>query len=868
MSMKVIATHVNADFDGFAAMVGLLKLHPDARLVFPGSKESGVRQFMRFSGAEFPEISVRELKDVTHLFLVDVSRDDRLGPLAPFLKQNPRPYIEIYDHHPENQANIPADAVHSLQCGATTTIVVLKLMEQKISLPSLEASLLLAGIHEDTAGFLSTSTSSLDFQAALYLLGQNAEISVVNRMLTHRLQPEQISFFNTMVSHCEQLNVEGSLIVLSAFSWPVFLPEVAYLVHRLMDLEPIDVFFAMILMEERVHIIGRSAVPDVDVGQILSLIGGGGHKMAASAVWKGVTLIEAREKLMEILHQNLRFRKRAADLMKTNIISIKSKKRISDAAALLNKHRINALPVVEKANVVGTISRQIVDGAVFHGLQDRLVEEFMITDLPLVDPETPLPEIFEQMVSGRNRFVLVGKDSAHVEGIITRMDLLRHQYEFSSETVKLRKGRKSENLEAMLNKRLPERVFQLLKECGRIADEIGTRVYLVGGMVRDILLHRENMDIDLVIEGDGIQFAKAFANRNGCELAAHDRFGTATIVFPDRFKMDVASARTESYQSPAALPEVQGGILRQDLYRRDFTINSLAVDLSPQNFGNLIDYFGGWDDLHRGVIRILHGLSFIDDPTRALRAVRFATRFNFRISEDTKRFMRNAAEIKVLDKLSGKRFWSELRNLLMEEHPIPGIRMLSEYGLLSFIHPQVELDPFTLDLLYQIESVLSWFHLNFLNERPGKWLLQLMALLEKLNRDERIAVAQKFQLTADAQEILRVYKSNAKDIHTRLRDVQKASSLYFSLREYPVEVLLYAMARAGQDSMRQRIALYLRDLRGSKLQISGDDVMKLGVPQGPKVKEALDQVLRVHLDGGAPDRERQLEAASQIVPTL
>ncbi len=866
--MKVIATHVNADFDGFAAMLGLLKLHPEARLVFPGSKEPGLRQFMKQSGIEFPETSLRDVQNVTDLFLVDVSREDRLGQLAGLLQQVPRPRIEIFDHHPEDQATISADVIHSQQCGATTTIVVSKLMERHIVLPSFEASILLAGIYEDTANFLSTGTGTLDFQAVLYLIGQGAEIGIVNRLLTHRLQPEQMSFFNTMVANCEQVNMEGSLVVMSAFSWPSFMPEAAYLVHRLMDLEPIDLFFALILMDERVHIIGRSAMPDADVGQILSLVGGGGHKMAASAVLKGVTLIEAREKLLEILHQNLRGRKKAMDLMKANIISVESSKRISDAAALLNKHRINALPVMERAKVVGTISRQIVDGAVFHGLEERPVQEFMITELPLIDPETPLSEIFEQMLSGRNRFVLVGKDPVHVEGIITRMDLLRHHYEFSPGNVKLRKGRKSENLEAMLKKRLPDRLFQLLKECGPIADEIGCKVFLVGGMVRDLLLHRDNMDVDLVVEGDGIQFAEAFARKHSCQLAAHSRFGTATVVFPDRFKLDVASARTESYPSPAALPDVQGGILRQDLYRRDFTINSLAVDLSTVNFGGLVDYFGGWDDLHRGVIRILHGLSFIDDPTRALRAIRFATRFNFCISEDTQRFMRSAVEIRVLDKLSGKRFWTELRNLLQEEHPIPGIRMLRDFKMLSFIHPHVELDTFTLDVLYQVQSVLAWFELNFLHEKPVKWLLYLMALLEKLNRTERMAVAQKSQLTSDVNEILRLYKSSTKDIHSRLRGTQKASSLYFSLQEYPLEVLLYAMARAGEDSMKQQIAAYLRDLRGTRLLISGDDILSLGVPRGPKIKEALDQVLRIYLDGGAPDRDHQLAAASQIVQAL
>ena len=147
-----------------------------------------------------------------------------------------------------------------------------------------------------------------------------------------------------------------------------------------------------------------------------------------------------------------------------------------------------------------------------------------------------------------------------------------------------------------------------------------------------------------------------------------------------------------------------GGILRQDLYRRDFTINTLAIDLSPARFGALIDYFGGWDDLHQGIIRVLHSLSFMDDPTRALRAVRFATRFNFTVSKDTERLIRSAVESRVLDKLSGKRLWTEVEaHVLEEEHPIPAIRMLHEYKLLQFIHPSIVMDSFLLDLVYQVQ---------------------------------------------------------------------------------------------------------------------------------------------------------------------
>ncbi|HSP06552.1 MAG TPA: CBS domain-containing protein [Acidobacteriota bacterium] len=863
--MKIIATHINADFDGFAAMIGLLKLHPDAELVFPGSKETALREFLRESGIELPERSVRDVKEVKHLILVDASREDRLGDLAQVLKQEPRPFVEIYDHHPREQGTIPADVAHYHPYGATTTIVVMELMKSRPALTSLEASILLGGIYEDTASFLSSGTTVEDFRAALYLMEQGAEMQLASKLLTNRLLPAQVDFFNALVVHCETHNIQGNWVTLSVFPWNEFLPDAAVLVHRLMELEPIDVFFALVLMDGRVHLIARSRTPGVDVGKIAADMGGGGHPVAASAVLKGVTLIEAREHLLSVLSGALVPLEKAGDVMKGSIITIEASCGISEASEKMNSFRINALPVTEGRGIVGTITRQIVDGAIFHGLQDHIVRDFMTTEVPLVDPETPLADVFDRMVTGRSRFVLVGTDPTHVDGIITRMDLLRYHYELSQHSMNLRKGRLSENLTSMLKKRLPQRVLDLLAESGTIAEKLGYKIYLVGGMVRDLLLHRDNMDLDLVVEGDGIRFAEEFGRAFGCEVAAHSRFGTARMIFPDRFKLDVATARTESYHAPAALPMVQGGILRQDLYRRDFTINTLAIDLAPGNFGSLVDYFGGWDDIHQGVIRVLHSLSFIDDPTRTLRAIRFATRFNFQISHDTKRLLSGAVESRILDKLSGKRFWTELRNVLTEEHPIPAVRMLHHYKLLQFIHAGIQLDGFLLNLLYQIENVTAWFRLNFPDEQAPGWKLYLMALLEKLTRPERLVVAQAFQLTADVQDLLRYYKSSTRDIFARLRGTSVTSSLYFSLREYPLEILLYAMARIEEQAHKQQIALFLRDLRKTRLEINGDDVIAAGAPRGPRVKEILDQVMRQHLDGAAAGRDAQLGLASRLV---
>jgi len=858
---------VNADFDGFAAMVGLLKLHPEAYIVFPGAKEPTLRHFLKEHGSNFPEIAVKDVERVTHLILVDVGREDRLGPIGSLLHSIPRPVIEIYDHHPQDQISIAADQLHIRAVGSTTTIVVHELKNGAISLSSLEASILLAGIYEDTANFLSTGCTPLDFEAANFLLQNGAEIALVNRLLTHRMQPDQAAFFNKMVSQSEQLELDGSTVVLSVFSWPVFVPEAAYMVHRFMDLEPINLFFALIQMDDRVHVIARSASPDVDVGQIMMQMGGGGHKMAASSVLKGVTLIEARERLVSLLHQNLQRREIAADLMKTDIIQIEPEKTMTEASDLMNRFRINALVVYDGEKVVGTITRQVVDSAVYHGHGKLPVQDRMAADLPLIDPETPARDILNRMISGGMRFVLVGKGASNVNGIITRMDLLRFQYEIDSPEVALKKSKRSENLGAMLQKRLPGNVLLLLQDAGAAAEEMGYKILLVGGMVRDLLLRRDNIDLDLVVEGDGIEFAESFARTHQGQIATHKQFGTARVLLADSLKVDIATARTESYHAPAALPEVLGGILRQDMYRRDFTINTLAIDLSPARFGELIDYFGGWDDLHQGTIRVLHSLSFVDDPTRALRAIRFATRFNFSISNDTQRLIRSAVESRVLDKLSGKRLWTELKNLLGEEHPIPSIRMLQDYKLLQFIHRNIILDVFLLELLYQVQDVVSWFHLNFLKDEPEAWLLYLMAVLEKLDRQERMDVAARLQLTAKVQGVLKDYKSSTKDIRARLlaQSQPKPGDIYFSLHEFPQEIILYAMARSTEETIRQRIGAYLIDYRKVKLEISGNDILQLGSHPGPEIKEVLDQILRARLNGEAPDRAGQLALATAIL---
>ncbi len=232
---------------------------------------------------------------------------------------------------------------------------------------------------------------------------------------------------------------------------------------------------------------------------------------------------------------------------------------------------------------------------------------------------------------------------------------------------------------------LPSRILDLLRDAGVCAEKMGFEAYAVGGLVRDLFLQRDNFDVDVVIEGDGIAFASRFSVDRGARLKIYEKFGTANIVLPDGFKIDVATARTEIYERSAALPIVSPDFIKNDMFRRDFSINTLAVGLNPDRFGVLLDFFHARDDIRKELVRVLHDRSFIDDPTRIFRAVRFEKRFGFRIESGTEKLISEAVATGSIERLSGYRISSELKLILKEENPLLSLERLDELGVLHAV---------------------------------------------------------------------------------------------------------------------------------------------------------------------------------------
>jgi tRNA nucleotidyltransferase (CCA-adding enzyme) len=406
----------------------------------------------------------------------------------------------------------------------------------------------------------------------------------------------------------------------------------------------------------------------------------------------------------------------------------------------------------------------------------------------------------------------------------------------------------SQSITRLLRENTAPWVRELLGTAKAVADTVGIPVYLVGGMVRDLLLERPNEDVDLVVEGSGIDFAHALAAYTGGRCHPHQPFLTAVVTLPNGNRVDVASARTEFYRTPAALPEVQNSLIRQDLYRRDFTINSLAVALHGDQHGQLIDFFGGRKDLQQRDIRVLHSLSFIDDPTRAIRAVRYARRLGFQIAPDTRNLIATAIGEDVFERLSGRRLRRELEVLLAEDHPTSAVDLLAELDLLPAICDGLTWSEDTRSFLLEVEHRLAWYELEELEPAPERWLLILggLALCAGPGIGHRLAT--RLQLDGDDRRRLGELDATVAAIGLVGEAGHSRSERVRLVETGPPEAVLLAMATVDLDAAR-RLADAVEASVRVRTPVTGRQLVEAGVPPGPWVGGALRRTRDALVDG-------------------
>ena len=875
--MDVITTHINADFDSLASMLAAKKLYPNAVLVFPGSQERSLRDFFIHStlyALEVERIKNIDLHEINRLILVDTRQISRIGKFSEILP-NPDLEIHIYDHHPSSSEDLHGSLEVISEVGATVTLLLDILQKSGIEITPDEATVMMLGIYEDTGNLTFPSTKEEDFKAAGYLVRKGANLSVLSNVITKELTAEQIFLLNDLIQSATRYSFHGIDVVIAQASLDRYVGDIAVLVHKLKDMENLDVLFVLVRMEDRTYLIGRSRLEEVNVSEIASEFGGGGHPTAASATVKGMTLVEAHDRLIKTLKEMVRPKRVARDVMVYPVKTIEPERTLEEAGEILARYNLNILPVLQDGKVMGLISKQVVERAVHHGLKESLVKEYMTTEFSVVSPDTPFSRV-QAIIIGQIQSLLPVVEKDRLVGTISVGDVMRILQE---EMMKSEKGvsvfesqplyGRKKVISKFMKERFPERIYSLLVEVGRVGDELGYSVYAVGGFVRDLLLRVENFDIDIVVEGDGIRFAEEFEKKSPCRIRTHKKFGTAIILFADNLKVDVATARWEVYDSPAALPTVESASIKMDLYRRDFTINTLAIQLNPKSFGELIDFFGGVKDIKERVIRVLHNLSFVEDPTRVFRAIRFEQRFVFQVAKHTQNLMRNAVKVGFLERLSGGRVLSEIILILQEGDPLPALRRMRDFNLFHFLHPSLKFDEQGQALFEQIHHVISWFDLLFLEQRYERWLIYFYGLVDFLKEGEIEELCQRLSMNEKLRKKVKEGKVQADQVLLQLfswintNRQPKRSEIYDVLDPLSIESKLFMMAKTTQVMTRRYISLYFTQLKDTKPLLRGADLIQMGMKSGPSIKKVLTNLLKARLDEQVVTRQDEMEYLSK-----
>jgi tRNA nucleotidyltransferase (CCA-adding enzyme) len=410
--------------------------------------------------------------------------------------------------------------------------------------------------------------------------------------------------------------------------------------------------------------------------------------------------------------------------------------------------------------------------------------------------------------------------------------------------------KKSDNISELIRSQLPAEIQEILSIAGKVAGEQQYKLYMVGGIVRDLLLGRSSLDLDLVVEGNAMEVARHFAEIMQGKVTVHTRFRTATVKW-DNHIVDFATARSETYSRPGALPAVEAGDIITDLSRRDFTVNSLAVDISS---GELIDPYNGMKDIEKRQVRVLHEKSFTDDATRIWRAIRYEQRLDFTLEPNALRLLKR--DLNMLETISRDRIRHELELVLKEEFPEKAILRADELGVLEKLHPSLAGDDWLAEKFRKAREVVS--------PNPPSSELYLALLAYRLNKDETEEFIGRLGLRKLQTRIVR----DASLLKNRLNKLSgsgiRPSEIYELLHNLHHTTLTAALITDSPEIQRN-ITLYLGKLRYVRTSLTGKDLVKMGIKSGPHMKEILRKLLEARLDSQITDRQGEIEMVEKII---
>ncbi|MAU10756.1 MAG: hypothetical protein CL607_13110 [Anaerolineaceae bacterium] len=852
--MKFILTHNNADFDAIASMLAAHKLAPDATPVLPPRQLRGVSNYLTLYHSELPFIAIEDMPDrqlITHVTLTDAQTIPEVYDVA-----DGTPTL-IVEHHELERKLRPHETWAGDDTGAATTLLIEKMRQRHIPVTPIEATLMMLGIYADTGMLTYGHTTSRDISAAAWLLDQGASLDTLRKFMTTPLGEDQQQLLEQLLGKQDHQQIAGYDIVICTAKSDKMIGEISAVTTQLRDVLDAAALFVLVELPSHIQLVARSQYDNIDAGAVAQELGGGGHTRAAAAAIYSKSLPEITEAIRDLLQNIVIPAKRIGELMSYGAQTVDIDESVRDLLPRLRRIGHEGYPVLSDGRLVGLLSLRDANRAIEHELDDVRIRDVMQAGEFALSAEDSVTELEQIMVrSGWGQIPVM--ENGTITGIVTRTDLIQYWAQTHPPMPEKSQPQASATSAATI---LGSSILSIIELVASKAQEANLSVYVVGGIVRDLLLERPNNDIDFVVEGDAIAFAEQMRDTFGGEIHSYRPFGTAKWHFDEGsadalgvaldalpHHVDFASARNEYYVHPTALPTVYSANIKLDLTRRDFTINTLALQISPKSqMWQIIDYFSGVNDLQNKVIRVLHSLSFVDDPTRILRAARFAHRLQFTIEPRTQELIDIA--LPMLRRITGERVRNELTLLLTEDAPEYAIRKLQRMGVLEAIHPGFDTPEHLVGLFKRVREQLdkSLWH-------DAYWHVLLSHLTEDQIRaiGERLLFGHPFIQAVIATQQVRYHLPQLDDPQAKPSDVVLALE---NVPEISLDMAQNLMSKPAVD----HIKMFRDTWQHIKPHSNGNTLKALGLEPGPLYRDILSQLRNAWLDG-IVDNESQEHA--------
>jgi tRNA nucleotidyltransferase (CCA-adding enzyme) len=754
MKKGLIFTHNNSDFDGIASAFMLQKIF-NAKVVMPERLEFQVEAFLHLYEYIFPFVKYEDISfdEIDFLVFADISSPQRIGSFFGSLPKDKEIEVHIFDHHSLGYfpPNFKVMRYPDTSVGSAVTLVWEELKNRGVKYSEIESTLMLLGVYEDTGRLLYSSTTYRDANAVADLIQNGASLMVVSRFLESGMNSYQRQLLEFFMDNSSKDFYNGVEYILTYAELDTEVEDAALVVHKLRDLIECENVFAVLKVKETIHIIARGLGDYLNVRKVLEKFGGGGHNEAAAATFRlKEPFAEFLDRLRSAIQKECKPKVKVRDVMTSPVRVLTPETSVEEARKIMLRYGHSGVPIISGDEIVGVLSRKDIDKATQHKLDQIEVQKIMSRNIITISQDASLDEAQKLLIEKEIGRLPVINGRKKLVGLITRTDILRVWHGLN---VKKTKEYSTKRVILDLNIRLDQKINDYLEIVSDVSEKLSLKSFVVGGCVRDLLLNMSSNDMDIVVEGDAIKLAEEVNKYINGKFFSYEKFRTATIKDKD-IKFDFASARTEFYNFPAAKPLVEYSDLHNDMYRRDFSINTLAISLNRDSYGKMIDFFDGYEDIKLKRIRVLHPLSYVEDPTRIIRAIRFEFQLGFMIDKADEELIKNAMELKLFNVISFDVLKEELKILFSQGFPPELIILrMKELSVFKLIHPKILFD-------LKEEKLTEYFSClrseGFGNDLKEWWFLCILPIIYNILKSEDRFFKRKWRFTK--KELLYVEK--------------------------------------------------------------------------------------------------------------